>query len=113
MSAAIRCGLLLGAVAVGIWVLAESDASAQETANVALLRPQVCSTTEPEFADESARWRLRAYNNLDCLIGIVDQALKRPADSQDVASVKLSREELEHMRNLAWWARDAAARIGR
>jgi hypothetical protein len=53
-------------------------------------------------------WRLRAYEDLDCAIAILDDALKTQGDS-----VLLSREEAERARARIWAARDAAARIGR
>lgn len=58
-------------------------------------------------------WRLRAYRHLDCVVALVDAALKgAPARDDESGSVPLSREDLERIRTLAWWARDAAARIG-
>jgi hypothetical protein len=75
--------------------------------------PQACSAAEPpDLTDESMRWRLRAYNNLDCLMSKLEQASNRP-DNAGRSDVKLSRQEIEQLMNLAWWAKDAAQRIGR
>ena len=74
--------------------------------------PQVCDASEPPDLTDDMRWRLRAYNNLDCLIGRLDRAMNRPANNRN-GQVTLSRQEVEQLRNLAWWAKDAAQRIGR
>jgi hypothetical protein len=71
---------------------------------------------EPD--DPRWRWRLRAYRHLDCMVNLVDEALTARAGastgegSRRAGSVAISREDLERIRTLAWWARDAAARIG-
>lgn len=70
-----------------------------------------------EPADDSYRWRLRAYRHLDCVMSLVDIALKRADESRtrvgEDQHVTLSRQDLERIRTLALWAKDAAARIGR
>jgi hypothetical protein len=70
-----------------------------------------CSAVEPTDLTESMRWRLRAYNNIDCIKGKLEQAMNRSTDSKD--EVKLSREEVEQLLNIASLAKDAAQRIGR
>jgi hypothetical protein len=62
----------------------------------------------PESSDTRWLWRLRAYQHLDCVNAIVDRALT--ASSGD--RIELSRADLERIRAEAWYARDAAARIG-
>jgi hypothetical protein len=68
-------------------------------------------------------WRLRAYRYLDCVTAIVDDALGTASANSAATSVErgkdaggdtvsIPRAELDRIRNLAWWARDAAARIG-
>ena len=53
-------------------------------------------------------WRLRAYEDLDCALAILDEALKAEG-----SAITLSRHEIERARASVWSARDAAARIGR
>jgi hypothetical protein len=62
--------------------------------------------------DDSMRWRLRAYNNLDCVVGLLDKALHSP-EAASANVVPVSRDDLLRMKELALWAKDAAARIGR
>ena len=61
------------------------------------------STVNPEYL-----WRLRAYEDLDCALVILDDALKTQGNV-----ITLSRHEAERARARVWSARDAAARIGR
>lgn len=77
-----------------------------------------CNADAPEAGDPAFIWRLRAYRHLDCVIGLVEEAMRRGPDEGGKAAgsrdeVRLSRTELEQIRTLAFWARDAAARIGR
>lgn len=53
-------------------------------------------------------WRLRAYEDLDCALAILDEALKTKG-----SVITLPRQEAEHVRARVWSAKDAAARIGR
>ena len=70
----------------------------------------------PEPEDSRWKWRLRAYRHLDCVVTLVDEALAAsrtdPRRGVEDETVRLTREDLERIRKLAWWARDAAARIG-
>jgi hypothetical protein len=61
-------------------------------------------TVDPEYV-----WRIRAERQLDCVVQIVDEALR--ANKGGV--VTLSREDAERLRAMALWAKDSAARIGR
>jgi hypothetical protein len=65
---------------------------------------------EPD--DESTRWRWRAYRHIDCLTTFVDHVMKTRVNGEE-GTVTLSREELEHLRTRALWAKDATARIAR
>jgi hypothetical protein len=88
---------------------AQSDHHQQQPA------AQNCGWEEPQSGSDDPRWqwRLRAYRHLDCVTTIVDQALSAtPAGTAGKDTVTISRQELERIRTLAWWARDAAARIG-
>ena len=69
----------------------------------------VCAPHEhSEDIDSRWFWRLRAYRHLDCVNGIVDRALTSTSSDR----IEMSRDDLERIRNEAWYARDAAARIG-
>ena len=80
----------------------------------ARLDPATCpSQPPPGHEDPRWRWRLHAYHHLDCVTAIVDRALRTNGGApQPGARVEISRDELERIRRLAAWARDAAARIG-
>ena len=68
------------------------------------------SEGDGQFAAGNAEyvWRLRAYEHLDCVIAMLDEALNTKSNA-----IVLSREDAEHARARLWAARDAAARIGR
>ena len=69
----------------------------------------VCAPQEhSEDIDIRWFWRLRAYQHLDCVNGIVDRALTSTSNDR----VEISRDDLERIRAEAWYARDATARIG-
>ena len=71
-----------------------------------------CSVSEVTVPyNEEYYWRWTAYRELDCAIEAIERAMKS-ADSEE-GTVTLTREELEHLRTRAFWAKDAAARIGR
>jgi len=80
----------------------------------ASIDPATCTTQPPpDHEDARWRWRLHAYHYLDCVTAIVDRALLTTAAAQKPGDrTEISREELERIRTLALWARDAAARIG-
>ena len=63
---------------------------------------------DPDYSDSRWVWRLRAYRHLDCVNAIIDRALSSSASDR----IELSRADLERIRTEAWYARDAAARIG-
>jgi hypothetical protein len=109
MNAIIRLRLVFVALFPAVLFCTVNGASAQGTRS---RDPQVCSAAEPQELTEDMRWRLRAYNNLDCLMGKLEQAMNRPAGTNK-NQVRLSREEVEQLLNLAWWAKDAAQRISR
>jgi hypothetical protein len=71
--------------------------------------PAACMP-QPDSDDMDTRWvwRLRAYRHLDCVAAIVERALSSASGDR----VELSRDGLERIRAEAWYARDAAARIG-
>ena len=68
---------------------------------------------DADSQDSRWQWRLRAFRHLDCVTTLIDNVLA-PGGEDDESSreVRMSREDLERIRTLAWWARDAAARIG-
>ena len=109
MTVSMRLRLVIAAICLAVLACTANGASAQGAGSPA---PQVCSTDEPRELTEEYRWRWRAYQNLGCLISTLEQALYRPANVGK-EQVTLSRDEVEKLRNLAWWARDAAQRIGR
>jgi hypothetical protein len=96
----------------GLAAAQSRDGSAQTTTHAAPaphadacdLEAAMDTTANPEYF-----WRLRAYQKLDCLIGIVEKALAAKGGQ----SVMFSREEVERLRTLAIWAKDAAVRIDR
>ena len=72
-------------------------------------QPAACTPQpDPDYPDTRSVWRLRAYRHLDCVHALVDRALS----SGSADRVELSRADLERIRAEAWYARDAAARIG-
>jgi hypothetical protein len=110
MKAAIRWVVFCILLSLAVVVFAVNGLHAEEKAAPDL---QVCSAEDPrDLTDENARWRLRAYRHLDCLISKLEVAMDRPTGARK-NTVTLSREEAEQLRTLAWWAKDAAARIGR
>ena len=109
MNVSMRLRLVIAGLCLAILAITASGVSAQVTGSPA---SQVCSTDEPRELTEEYRWRWRAHQTLGCLISTLDQALHRP-DNVGKEQVTLSRDEVEQVRKLAWWARDAAQRIGR
>jgi hypothetical protein len=106
---------MVATVSVGLMlILPAVDASPQRTNDVVAT---TSSSTRICAADRSRQlttvsaehvWRLRAYEDLDCALAILDEALRAPG-----SAITLSRQQAEHARARLWSARDAAARIGR
>jgi hypothetical protein len=65
----------------------------------------------PEHADTNIRWRVEAYHHLDCAAQVIERAL--PSGGEEDDRVTITKDELEELRARLFWARDAAARIGR
>ena len=105
---------MLGTVSLGLVLLPHAFAAAQQKAdNVAAAIPSQVTVCEAEgrqlpTANAEFVWRLRAYEDLDCALAILDDALKAQG-----SVITLSRQEIERARASVWSARDAAARIGR
>ena len=106
---------MVGTVLLGVaLILPAAAASPQRSTDVAAAtssETDVCAAGEnrqPMTVSAEYVWRLRAYDDLDCALAILDQALKAPG-----SAIMLSRQEAERARASVWSARDAAARIGR
>jgi hypothetical protein len=85
----------------------ESDTVAAATAPLA----EVCAADSSRHltaVNAEHVWRLRAYDDLDCALAILDDALMTHG-----SAIMLPRQAAEHARARVWSARDAAARIGR
>jgi len=75
----------------------------------ALVAESICAPQpDPDYSDTRWLWRLRAYRHLDCVNAIVSRALSSASGDR----VEVPRADLERLRTEAWYARDAAARIG-
>jgi hypothetical protein len=75
----------------------------------ALAPESICAPQpDPDYSDTRWLWRLRAYRHLDCVNAIVSHALTSASGDR----VEVPRADLERIRAEAWYARDAAARIG-
>jgi hypothetical protein len=95
-------------------VLESRPQSAEVLAAASRLQTSAWKCSAPEVTvpyNEEFYWRWTAYRELDCAIEAIERAMKS-ADSEE-GTVRLTREELEHLRARAFWAKDAAARIGR
>ena len=105
---------MVGMVSLGLVLLVPAfAASHQKTANVAAAtstQVPACAALGPQLNTVSTEyvWRLRAYEDLDCALAILDEALKAEG-----SAITLSRHDIERARARVWSARDAAARIGR
>ena len=105
---------MVGMVSLGSVLLVPAfAASHQKTANVAAATSShvaACAAVGSQRNAVSTEyvWRLRAYEDLDCALGILDEALKTEG-----SAITLSRHDIERARASVWSARDAAARIGR
>ena len=106
---------MVGMVSLGFVLLAPAfAASHQTTVNVAPATSSqvaVCPAAGRQLTTVSTEyvWRLRAFEDLDCALAILDEALK----ADDGSAITLSRGDIERARASVWSARDAAARIGR
>jgi len=105
---------MVGMVSLGLVLLVPAfAASHQNTVSVAAATSSqvaACAAEGPRLNTVSTEyvWRLRAYEDLDCALAILDEALKAEG-----SAITLSRHEIERARASVWSARDAAARIGR
>ncbi len=99
----------MGSLALAL-LLPALAASQQRTDNAAAPShaPLCTPGTQSANVPPEAVWRLRAYQDLDCALAILDAAL-----NANGGTVTLSRQEAERARASVWSARDAAARIGR
>ena len=105
---------MVGMVSLGLVLLVPAfAASHQKTVNAAAApssQVAACAAGGPQLNAVSTEyvWRLRAYQDLDCTLAILDAALKAEG-----SAITLSRHDIERARARVWSARDAAARIGR
>ena len=105
---------MVGMVSLGLVLLLPAFAASQQQAvNVAPATSSqvaLCAAAGRQLTTVNAEyvWRLRAYEDLDCALAILDGALKTEG-----SVITLSRQEIERARASVWSARDAAARIGR
>jgi len=106
---------MVGAVSIAsALILPAVAASQQKSGDVAAAmspQPRGCApdgNRQLTTANAEYGWRLRAYEDLDCALAILDEALKGHG-----SVITLSRPEAERARASIWSARDAAARIGR
>jgi hypothetical protein len=95
-------------------VLASRPQPAELLAAPSVIPTSAKACSVPEVTVPSAEeyyWRWRAYRELDCAIEAIERAMKNAGSEE--GTVTVTREELEHLRARAFWAKDAAARIGR
>ena len=96
-------------MALGLAFAAPALTGADVPPAMMVTQPAVC-TPQPDldYPDTRWVWRLRAYRHLDCVNAIVKRALSSASGDR----IELSRTDLDRIRVEAWYARDAAARIG-
>ena len=96
-------------IALGLAFAAPALIGADVPPAMMATQPAVC-TPQPDldYPDTRWVWRLRAYRHLDCVNAIVERALSSASGDR----IELSRTDLDRIRVEAWYARDAAARIG-
>ncbi|HET9191857.1 MAG TPA: hypothetical protein VFO21_03200 [Vicinamibacterales bacterium] len=105
---------MVGTVTLGLALLLPAVAVSQQKSDHVAAAPsspaQICAAGDSQLpaVNTEHAWRLRAYEDLDCALAILDHAL---ATQGNVITV--SRHEAERARARLWSARDAAARIGR
>ena len=109
MSRVQRMLIALG-LAFALPALTAADGAPQSSAQAG----EICATAHQSAGhlDDRWQWRLRAYRHLDCVTATIDDALARPGGTASSDHIVISRDALERIRTHAWWARDAAARIG-
>jgi len=97
-------------MALAVPVPTGADRAGEDSAATSAL-PAACTPdpdSDPDYSDTRWVWRLRAYRHLDCVNAVVERALSSASGDR----VEISRADLERIRDEAWYARDAAARIG-
>lgn len=105
---------MVGMASLGLVLLVPAfAASHQKTASVTAATSSQAAACAPvgtglNTVSTEYVWRLRAYEDLDCALAILDEALKAEG-----SAITLSRHAVERARASVWSARDAAARIGR
>ena len=106
---------IVGAVGVGLALILPAVAfSQQERDDIATAtssQTQRCTVEgkrQLAAVNQEYVWRLSAFEDLDCALAILDEALKANG-----SVITLSRQQAEQARARLWAARDAAARIGR
>jgi hypothetical protein len=103
-------------IALGMAFALPALTGAMTSPEDATIDPSTCASQQPpDHEDARWRWRLHAFHHLDCATAIIDRALQSNGAAAGTPSgdrIEISRAELERIRTLALWARDAAARIG-
>lgn len=106
---------IVGTVGVGLALtlpaVAASQQKSDDIAAATSSQTQGCSVEgkrQLAAVNQEYVWRLSAYEDLDCALAILDEALKAKG-----SVITLSRQQAEQVRARVWAARDAAARIGR
>src|SRR5688572_16883636 len=105
---------MVGAVTLGLALILPAVVASQQTSDdaaAATSSADVCaadSSRQLTAVNAEHVWRLRAYDDLDCALAILDEALKAHG-----SAIMLPRQAAEQARSRVWSARDAAARIGR
>jgi hypothetical protein len=105
--------LTVAMVSLGLALVPALGASQQTSATITAATSSQTGVCAAEghrqlAANTEYLWRLRAYEDLDCALAILDEALQTKG-----SEITLSRREAERARASVWSARDAAARIGR
>ena len=106
---------IVGTVGVGLALILPAVAASQQKSDdiaaVTSSQTQGCSVEgkrQLAAVNQEYVWRLSAFEDLDCALAILDEALKAQG-----SEITLSRQQAEQARARVWAARDAAARIGR
>ena len=106
---------IVGTVGVGLALILPAVAASQQKSDdiAAATSSQThgCSVEgkrQLAAVNQEYVWRLSAFEDLDCALAILDEALRAKG-----GVITLSRQQAEQARARVWAARDAAARIGR